>query len=1386
MRSLNLKYLIGPLVALPMLGAALYAVHEFQVRRSAVKLLEQADHAEESGRKDRAARILDRYLKYRPDDADALARYGLLLADMDRSRGSIEGTWLVLERALGRRPDREDVRRRLVELALVMGRYADARMHAQELLKLKPDDGELEAAIGRCEQAEMRFESAAAWYEKAIAHDPTRKEAYVHLSFLLRTELGEPDRADEVMDALVAANDRVPAAHLARASYLFGYGSPEEAAEDVAVALKQEPDHVEGLLLAARVAASRSDWDEAGRHLRRGLEIYPGDPRFPLDLADVEIRAGRPDQAEACLVAGIRESPDDGDLRSVLANLQIERDELEQARATIDDLGNLGHDKGQIGYLEARLLVARREWSRASEALEAVAPLLIEQPELTRRANLMLAHCYEQLGDTDRRAAAYRRIADADPRARAGLADSLEALGRYDEALAQYRLMSDPTPEARQAIARILILRNLRLPIDRRRWEEAEAAIEEAARAAPDSPTVPILRAEVLAARDRIDEAIALLESAREAQPDRFELVAGLVALAERRGTPEAIPPLLDEAERRMGDRADLRLLRARYLSVHGGPDAAGLVNDLGRDLDRFSPDDRRRLLRGLAEEISQSGDDPRALALWSQAVDERPEDLNGQILAFDLALRAGDEAAQGRALARIEAIEGDGGTLGRYSRARQIIAKARGERSTELRPARALLAEVATRRPTWARVPLAEGEIDELQGNINAAIAHYLRAIDLGERDVRVTRHVLQLLSDQGRHEEANLVLSRLQDRSINSAEIRRLASEVSFRNHDYTRALELAEKAVAAGSSDYRDHVWLGQMRWLLGRRAEAEPPLRRAIELAGDDPSPTIALVHYLIASGKPAEADRAVAEAAGRDSAPKEPMALARCYEAIGRMEEAGALYQRAAEADPGDIATLRGLAAFLVRQGRSREAEPHLERLIGLKSRSPEDADWARRLLAMVLTTDADPGRARRALEIVGLGDEPEDRPASPAAEPVEDLRLKARVLAARRDDRQRREATRLLEEIVRRDPVDAGDLLLLAQLHEFQGDWPKADAQMRRLLELDEEEPDYLVKYIQALLRNGRADEAGPWLDRLTGLRPDALETTQLRAMVLSARGEDAEAASLLEDFAGKHEDQAIAVAWVLERTGSIAPAEKVLRMAVGRDRAEGGPATLALAVFLGRRGRTDEALDLCEPAWEAGPIDAAIAASLGILNTQADDAQLRRVEGWLRSAERASPGETAIAIATAILRILQGQPDEAEAIYRRIIAQEPGNVVALNNLAWILARTRGNHAEAMELVDRAIKAAGAQSALLDTRAVIQLSMGHNEQAIRDLEAAIASGPLAPMFFHLAEAYSNSDRQDAARDALRAGEKLGLKATSLDPMERPAFTRLVESLARNP
>jgi predicted Zn-dependent protease len=195
-------------------------------------------------------------------------------------------------------------------------------------------------------------------------------------------------------------------------------------------------------------------------------------------------------------------------------------------------------------------------------------------------------------------------------------------------------------------------------------------------------------------------------------------------------------------------------------------------------------------------------------------------------------------------------------------------------------------------------------------------------------------------------------------------------------------------------------------------------------------------------------------------------------------------------------------------------------------------------------------------------------------------------------------------------------------------------------------------------------------------------------------------------------------------------------------------------------------------------------PPEAVASACLNLL--QADDkskAVQSRVDRQFAAAVHKHPRSVLLRHALANLRVLQGQYEAAEKVYRDLIRDDPGNVLARNNLAWLLVCQKKRIPDALTLMEEAIARAGPQPTLLDTQALVFLEAGKTKEAVRLFESLVFESPEKPgYYFHLAQAHTaNHDRQDARRALMRA-LSLGLKEKTLHPLERPALEQLLRDL----
>jgi tetratricopeptide (TPR) repeat protein len=1416
MKRLNVKLLIGAAALTVLLALGMAVLHSFQTGRIARALLWQALHAEEEEQLDAAAKFLARYLELEPGDTEQRARLGRILADpkMATTVRGYQRALFVLEQVVTREPERHDSRRLLAQMAMRLGRYPTAHEHLLVLNKADPKDGEVLDMLGMALEGQSKPEEAKKHYQKAIDAAPQRIAAYERLARLLRrcpdTDKTKPRNPDEIMNLLVANNERSVEARLARWNHiaetgllirvgtlLNGTGATDSkylsrlddstrakllvAGKDLARALELAPESIEVLLAAAELDRICGRGDSAREHLRKGLLLHAGDPRVYRHRGAIELAAGRSVEAVSCLREGIKVVPArfQGELRWTLSNLLLDQGLSEDSRKELSNLEKGGYSRAALDYLNARLQISEGNWSQAAPRFEQVRAALEAMPALDRdgesflsQTNLYLGRCYEQLNDPGRIKSAYDRLAARNPSsagAHLNLASVHVAAGRIEEALEEYRralALPDVPLRVHFDFARLLILRNIQR--GEKDWSSVEEALNRAAEVEPEAPDAVLLRVQVLLAQNKPEEAQRLVEDARKRRPKQIEFHTALAGLALRRNDSKAAAEILNKAEQQAGDTVELREARAWYLSntrsADGTKEQSEALSALVRDLDKFPPEGRVRLLEEVSAAFNRIGNTREALALWGQLARQPlcQNNLRVQFALAELAFQVGDDALVRRGLDEVQRIEGGQGTQSRLGEALRLIRRA-GDAESLLR-ARELLDAAASARPGWIAVHVARAELEERANRTEAALNEYREALNLGDRSPRVVRRMLELLNRRNRFREAAEVLRNLKKQAPLSEELKRLEVNVALRNHDSSGAVQRAVELVNPDSNDYRDALWLGQVLKESGERPEmAEHNLRRAVELGPNVPETWVALIEFLASQQQLDRAEAEIARAQGKLSAEQADLALAHCYEAVGKQDAARKHYEAAVTVRPQDVVALRALAGFCIGNSALAEGERHLRRIADKQvPAADEDAAWARRNLAWVRAATGGREGLMEALALVGLRQDADGKLLTtetklPPDQYRQELQARARVLAVHNRRNFRRQAITILEELNRMEALSADDLYLLAQLHETDGNWTRARQDFNDLLSMQSQTPEFLAHYVQSLLRHGDLEEARTGLEKLEKLEqkrrvePGSFGSSRLRASYLQARGDQDKALELLRANAARKD----------------ARPEDIL----------------LLIGYLAGRNQIEEALAVCEQAWKLCPAEAAARASLATLRSGKPTAeQISRVERRLEEVRAKSPNTVSPLLSLAELRDLQKRYDEAVSLYREVLKLDPRDVTALNNLAWLLAQKSDGAREALGLIERAIEVNGPAPGLLDTRATVNLARNQPDAAIRDLQEANQESPVAPRLFQLARAQLNAKNRTAAAKALAEAKRLGFDPKQLHPLQQDTARLVVSEL----
>jgi tetratricopeptide (TPR) repeat protein len=137
---------------------------------------------------------------------------------------------------------------------------------------------------------------------------------------------------------------------------------------------------------------------------------------------------------------------------------------------------------------------------------------------------------------------------------------------------------------------------------------------------------------------------------------------------------------------------------------------------------------------------------------------------------------------------------------------------------------------------------------------------------------------------------------------------------------------------------------------MLWMCDKRAEAEEPFRKAVELEGSSPETWITLMQYFADMKQESKAKELFEQARQRIKPEELSLTLAEGNQILGNFAEAQKWYEKALEERPNHIPVLRNAANFRLRQAQTpadfASVSELYRRILQLPSKSKEE--WDRR------------------------------------------------------------------------------------------------------------------------------------------------------------------------------------------------------------------------------------------------------------------------------------------------------------------------------------------------------------------------------------------------------------------------------------------------------
>ncbi len=880
----------------------------------------------------------------------------------------------------------------------------------------------------------------------------------------------------------------------------------------------------EELLERADSSLAKGDYRAAMIDLRNYVAKHPEDARARARLGLAMFEVGDLDGAEIEITKARELGAERKDIVVPECRLLAVKGAYEQVLTDCGDTGDAGIDADLAATRGQALLGLKRD----VEARASFESALRANPDKLVAIQGLAAAVFALEG-----AVPARKVFEAAPQSLKGQARYWLALGTSEvragdigaaeQALTKAVELTDGQDENRDRLAALAGLTEVQLRLGKN--VEAAATSELLQKAAPKSPLVKALRAQVLAVSGDLNGARALLEEAVSADPGNLQARTLLGVVNMQQGNLGQAEMHLAQVVARDPGNVRAQQLLAIVRNQLQSPDAT--LDALKPALE--NPDGSPELLT-LASRLSlQSGNRGEALQYLAQASEAAAKGTPES--QFDVAsayIAAGDLA---KATEVLEAMpQGQGATalqrdtllaatLLRQGKVNEAVALADAivERSPDDAAARniaggvyAAAGRLDRARAEWQRVlelkpddvggRMNLARLDLAEGKPDAAAAQLQKALDKDPKNLLATLGMAAIAQSRKDPKDVDRWLKKAADDHPDSVEVRITQVQYYLATQDYARARAAADGAVrvdpnSAPAYNARGLVQVGQ-----GDISDGIASFREAVAKAPQG-GYQLNLARAYVLDRKPAEALSVLDETL--KARPRQPVTLALAMSIAVQsrdLERASGYMERLRTIEPDAPMTLRLEGDLAVAQGRYTDALAHYEKA------AAKGGDISLAIARYRAGTLAGVARPQRPLE-----EWLERNPNDPAA-----LTLLAEHRQQAGDIPG---AIAYYELAVSVAPGNVTALNNLAGLYQVRKD-PRALATAERALASAPKNPAVMDTVGWLLVEKGDLDKALPLLQEAAKALPNLPEVQYHYGTALARKGDTNDARRILEQVA--------------------------------------------------------------------------------------------------------------------------------------------------------------------------------------------------------------------------------------------------------------------------
>lgn len=1372
-RRFNWTVVIVFVIALVVLAVTAFSLRKWQVTRMGSKALESGLKAYENCHWDAAAENLGHYLSINPSDVEILLKYAE--AQLNRrplKRNHIQQAIAAYRGVLRVKKNNITATDKLVSLYLQMNIPTEAELIAKRYLQ-ENESADIRRMLAISLAGQRRFKEAASQLQAVIEKHPELVAAYETLGLLSeRYPEDFPNTAEHWFNEAVKNNPASAHAFIIRATFYLRNRETAKALFDLEKAEGMDLSDLAVHLRLATEFSNANDLEKAKVHLAQIQHKAGKNQDLWQAWARLALKTRLKEEMLGVAERGLQElASQPWDFMPVATELFVRCGEFDRAEDCLRKLKQKDIEPASIAYLEGLVAKSREQNHRAIQFWRKALQL----GDKSERTRLALAAVLSSTGDNQSAMLQLRTLVSEQPHSLWGhleLAKHFGQAGKLAEAAEQAYLTMQVAPGNLDAAllyiqARILLAESGEADAIEQTWKRMEEQLAELDEVTEGVFEVRLLQFQLAVRRKQFDKAEQLLSYLKTTGHNRVETALAELNLLEAKGDfDQAITILRVLLSERFPHNVLLVKYLANLLAEHGSRDDCEKLLE-GELRSITDPAAKRELALTLARFYNRWKQDDKFYLLLAKLSKELADDIPIKRHLLRCEQVAKDISRSQQLVNEIRALEGADGWQWRCEQANAwLTAEDSEHRYPQIV---SLLKENLSNNPDDQTSRMLLAKTYEKGGELQLAVTTYREAFNRSPEDVRVIAPTVAALYKANEYERAEEILRAASRLKLTDPELSKLEFQSCLRRGELSSAEDILEDLLAEDPNNQAICLPLALLKIRLGKYARASELLGKLKAQYPDSVPVTAALVELEVCRKNEQEALAHCNEMLKKSSNASAYILRGRAYAMLGRNDLAKEDFEQALSIEPENARAWVLKSEFDWSINRFEEAVDDIQKAMSL---DPADTRVQKRAIALLLSS----GRANQILK----GSELLEQALSSSPRDVELWLYKSRFLLAEGTAPAIEEARRVLQRITGQQPRIADAWALWAETYLKQSQPGKAmDIVLRGLT--------YSPNNRVLLLLKARAEAARaptlaiPTLRALCEREPDDIEIAMELADVYVKAGQCAKSVALLQNLLArcaesKRRRVETALAVAMYKNGDKVEADKQFH-SLYQSAADDATVLLAQVEVLKDDRNWAMLSDRVSNWFQRNPRDTLTFVAIARNLAATENHSARKVsEDLLRRILDHDPDCLAAMNTLAMLLQMTGRAAESVAVYRKLVTLEPENVIAINNLAWIMCEDEGRYQQALELAQQGMRKSPAYADLIDTRGVIYYRLGEYHKAVEDFTKCLELHPkdspsLTASYFHMARALAALGQSDRAVDNLRMSLDLNSQMGGLSPNE---------------